>query len=586
MKTVIGIGVLLGLMQIAFGQDKTPHPKAYWNTNLKIVPFRLPPAPPDIQPEYEDLDQDGDPDLLRTQTAGGLPVLWIDDNDNMQSGDVQGDMEGDCLLVDRNRDGQYGGIGDLVMDWVPATEQQPAMEVIADYPAKEVNTIWPNGHYMWILDTDKDHVFNYVDWNTFRLESWAHSGGSAFFPDYSGKSMFMKVHAAVNRIEGLKKNWENPFLFYDPDEDGLSEMAVRFVDSTSYFTDSAKAVHPQTMRFSGKVNWVSIAVDLDNDNRPGDDFDFDFTLGFRGGGFDYTDQVHAVDMQALPGTDSFFLDPRLRQLKTLVYAGHEQALPLVFNRGKWQKVYFVFDEDDDCHRWERVEFYDPRDPFKIGKRQGGIDDNQQSDPAGDRGEWDLDNSGHGQLYISRFDGRLHLYGAEWGCWRVDQTAAAYQGWDRRIIKKEPEKFATVKYEDRNKNGFIDQISYDWDGDTTFETVVDLLALGLDDRCPLINVSGYRYEDYEQLQKKMADEMWTRAGTALRVARNLGLDVNWYARWAKPTVSRQKYSDGYWLQYYLFRDLCYYFERRKQPEKLSVLYKAYYSGHWQALLNEK
>jgi hypothetical protein len=45
-----------------------------------------------------------------------------------------------------------------------------------------------------------------------------------------------------------------------------------------------------------------------------------------------------------------------------------------------------YDKDDDCHRWERVEFYDPLDPFKIGAWNKGLDINPQADASGDRGE--------------------------------------------------------------------------------------------------------------------------------------------------------------------------------------------------------
>lgn len=562
------------------------HDRAYWNQDLSITPFRLPPAPADYVPQYIDLDGDGDPDMMKTITADRIPVLWLDDNDNMKAGDAEGDTDGDCLLIDRNKDGKYGSIGDLVIDWVEARKGQPAMQVIADYPPKEINTIWPNGHYMWILDNDHDHVFNYVDFNALKLQSWEHAGGSDFFPDYSGQSTFMKVHAATNRVEDLTRNWENPFLFYDPDHDGLSEMAIRFVDSTSYYDDPKKEKNPRTMRFSGKINWVSLSVDLDNDNRAGDDFDFDFSLGLRGGGFDYMDQIHPIDMHSLPGTDSLFLDPRFRHLKKLIYTDHEHALPLIYNRGKWGQAYFVYDEDDDCHRWERVEFYDPYDPFKIGTGHKGIDNNPQSDPAGDRGEWDLDNSGKGRLYVSRFDGRLHLYGAEWGCWRIDQMAAAYQGWDRRTIKKEPEQFATVKYDDKDHNGFFDQIAYDLDGDTTFETVVDLKKIGIDDSCHLIDLSHFKYEDYVNLQKRISGQLWKNALLAIQVAEKYGVKTNWYARWKTASSSEQKYHNGYWLQFYIYKDLEYLFLRKKNNTMLSALNKAYYGGDWSSLLVEK
>ena len=92
----------------------------------------------------------------------------------------------------------------------------------------------------------------------------------------------------------------------------------------------------------------------------------------------------------------------------------------------------------------------------MGWNKGGIDNNKQSDVAGDRGEWDLDHSGNRKLYIGKFDGRLHLYGAEWGCWRIDQNTDYYQGWDRLWfgLDKNPSRFATVKYTDKDGTAFL------------------------------------------------------------------------------------------------------------------------------------
>jgi len=590
MKNDFILGLLLLTATSTFAQgsdvksDTVRGSGRYWNSDTELTSYRLPPAPAGYHPKYIDLDKDGDPDLLISVTKNDIPVLWLDDNDNMKVGDLEGDTNADCLLIDRNRDGHFGGIGDLVIDWVEDQgDGKGGMQLIQDYPAQEKNAVWPNGHYMWVLDTDHDQVFNYIDWNSFELLSWEHSGAADFFPDYSGQSIFMKVHAASNRIKDMRLNWENPFLFYDPDQDGLSEMAVRIVDSTTYFDDTTKQKNPQTIQFSGKANWTSVSVDMDNDNAPGNEFDFDMTLGFFGGGFDYMDQVHRLDMHSLPGTDSFFLDSRWRHLDKLIYADHKAALPLIFKRGHWKQVYFVYDEDDDCNRWERVEFLAPKDLFKIGSGNGGIDDNTQSDPAGDRGEWDLDNSGKGKLYLSKFDGRLHLYGADWGCWRIDQNASYYQGWDRRIIKGEPKKFATVRYDDIDNNGFFDRISYDLDGDTAFEQVVDLKALGIDDRNSLIDVSDYSYADYRRLQQKMSDQLWQNARLAIEVARSYGLNINWYAKLLKPRSAQQKYHNGYWLQFYLYKDLENLFLTQKDSGALNRLNKAYFGADWKSLM---
>ena len=121
----------------------------------------------------------------------------------------------------------------------------------------------------------------------------------------------------------------------------------------------------------------------------------------------------------------------------------------------------------------------------MGSGKGGVDNHPQSDWAGDRGEWDLDNSGGGRLYVGRFDGRIHLYGAEWGCWRIDQTARYFQGYDRSWQNKAPKSFATVKYTDTDDNGFLDCIEYDLDGDRVFEFRISNTAISpvYIKRCP-------------------------------------------------------------------------------------------------------
>ena len=550
-----------------------------------IASFRMPLPPPGFKPKLEDLNGDGKPEAIYSMTGDSVPILWIDDDRDMKWTDIEGDMDNDCLLIDRNKDGIYGGDGDLVIDWVDSDNDGKAdLQIVMDYPAVHATEVWPNGHVMILLDTDKDNIFNYIDWNTYQIKSWNKSGRAAFYTDYSGQSAFTKMHVATYNMGDLRLNWENPFLFYDPDKDGLSEIAVRLLDSPSTKDEKASWNDYVNMQLEGVIDWVSISVDLDNDNAPGNDFDFDFTLGLRGGGFDYMDQVHVFkNMRGLPEADKFFMDPRWRQMDELIYPDHKNVFDLIFNRGKWESAHFVYDEDDDCHRWERVEFYEARDPFKVGAGNGGLDHNTQADAAGDRGEWDMDCSGKGNLYISPLDGRLHLYGAEWGCWRVDQNTEYYQGWDRLWINKNPKKFATVKYTDKNGNGFLDYVEYDMDGDGKFETVFDLKALGIDDRAKLIDVSSFTYRDYTKMMKRMSDGIWERAQTAVRVAHKYGLNTSWYAWWIEALSMREKYHRGYWLQYYLFQDLMNYGLRTGDKDLQQKLVVAYCSGNWKSLL---
>lgn len=580
---------LFGVFAFSVAQA-LPYGRKYWNQKLQIELFRLPLPPVGYQVEYLDLNGDGKPDAIKSMTINDTPVLWLDDDGNMKEGDLEGDMINDCLLIDRNKDGIYGGQGDLIIDWVDTNNDGKAdMQIVIEYPKENTGEVWPNGHYMIMRDLDKDNIFNYINWNNFTLRCWDKNGISDFYEDYSGQTMFMKIHTSTYDMKDLRLNWENPFLFYDEDGDGLTEMAIRFVDSPKIKDRSKPSNSYVNRQLEGRIDWVSLAVDLDNDNGTGNEFDFDFTIGFQGKGFDYTDQVHKINnLRGMPEADKFFMDPRYRQLTELLYPDHESAREMIFKRGEWSRVNFVYDEDDDCGRWERVEFYDPLDPFKIGWKNGGIDNNKQSDAAGDRGEWDMDNSGKGKLYISKFDGRLHLYGAEWGCWRIDQNANYYQGWDRMWMgmDHQPKKFGTVKYTDKDNNGFIDYIEYDMDGDQKFETVIDLKALGIDDRCELIDISAFKYKDYTSMMKKMADSMWKNALTAVQVAHKYDVQTAWYAKLMQVLSVRQKYNNGYWLQYYIYKDLEHTFMQRGDTEKLEQLTVAYYSGDWKPMLKTK
>ena len=574
-KTVgIAVGCVAVLSCAAVAGGVAPTTGRYWNDRTQLVPIRLPLPPAGFRPEYVDLDGDGRPDAIKSKLADGTPILWLDDDGNMTTSDMEGDMVNDCLLVDVNRDGKYGGHGDLIIDWVDEDgDGHPDMQIVINYPEEGVKD---GAHYMIVRDLEHDNAFNYIDWNRKRLECWDHVGLSDFYQDYHGNTLFMKMHSPTTEHRDLRLNWENPFLFYDPDGDGLSEMTIRFTDPPMRAKGDSVPTH------HGQITWAAISVDIDNDNSTGNEFDLDFTLCFHGEGFNYMDQRHPLrNLRGKPEADRFFMDARYRSLTELIYADHDAAQPMMFGRGKWNEVYFTYDEDDDNGRWERVELYEPLDPYKSGWKNGGVDNHKQSDASGDRGEWDLDNSGGGRMYLSRFDGRLHLYGAERGVWRIDQNASYFEGWDRMWMGQEhyPKKFASVMYYDKDGNGFIDCVEYDLDGDNVPETVVDFAELGISDECELIDVSGYTYDDYTALGSRMADGIWARAQEAVRIARQYGLNPGWYAKWMQASSVRDRYARGYWLTFYIYKDLEHLFMSRGDDEALRNLNRAYYSGDW-------
>lgn len=556
--------------------------KNWWNARTQLNPLRLPPPQKGDVVRYYDLNGDGRPDMLRTVTVGGVPVQWIDDNGNMKIGDVGGDIVDDCVMIDRDRDGQYASYSDVVVDWVDTDNDGKAdLQIYIDYRPAGKPRAW-KGHYMLVFDTDKDDVFNYIDWNSFDLRCWLHDGIADFYEDYHGNSTFLKVHGSPDILNDVRLNWENPFWFVDHDKDGLTEMTIRLTDS-----GGGSGVKDLT----GKIDYAAISVDMDNDNTPENPLDLDMTVLYSSKeGTPYTRYSHIYKkIRGLPESDALFMDSSWRRNTELIFPFEEQCFDFIFKDAKWDRTWFVYDEDGDCKRWERVEQYEPGDLYAVGEKKGGLDNHRQSDAIGDRGEWDEDNSGNGSLYISPMDGKLHLYGAEWGAWRIDQNSWSYQGMGGIYEPYGPGRsqktfngFAVVKYEDTDANGFFDTMNCDWNGDGTFDETFSLKALGLSDEAPVIGISGLRGKDYTKIYTKMAGNMWKQAQNAMKVAEKLGLETRWYAIYQHPKSLRQKYDFGYWLQLYIYHDIADFARRTGDKSLEASATKAWLSGAWDKL----
>jgi hypothetical protein len=573
----------------------------YWNSYTQLIPWRLP-LPDNSKLKYEDIDKDGDPDLIYSYLNDSIPILWIDDDDDMTKGDLEGDQDNDCLCADIDKNGVFGGPRDLCVDWTDSND-----DGIAEVQAVVINGglglrnyfDW-GADFMYIIDYgEKDGIKNFINWNELVLRAWEHNGHSNFFTDYHGNTLFLKMHGSIFRIDDVRYSWENPFIFYDYDKDNLTEMAIRLVDTPHFRPAAGKQesaefdkLNPEyDIKFTQNIDYVALTWDIDNDNGQGNDFDYDMSIKFTGKGFNYSDQLHKFEnMRGLPEADKLLYDARWRQNDELIYPDQKVAYNKVFTEGKWNYCWFVFDEDDDCNRWERVEFYEPKDLWKIGMEKGGIDNNKQADAIGDRGEFDNDNSGKGNLYIAPFDGRLHLYGAEWGVWRVDMNAGSFQGYgglyppaeEHVRDQKEPQKWATVRYDDTNKNGFIDLISYDLDGDTIFDEIVSLLELGIDDRASIINTRITDYKSFNKIFKRCTYDIWNRSNKVLKAAQKMDINTNWYAFWQQPRTTNEKYQYGFWLTFYLYKDMCQVATLKGDASLKTKLDKAYYSGDWKII----
>ncbi len=568
---------------------------------LKIMPIRLPIATDLSKIKYYDFDKDGDIDALE-YSVKGIHTLWIDDDDDMKNGDMEGDMDNDCLCIDKDNDGVFAGPWDFCVDFRDTNNDGIAdIETVIENGDPTIRGQWDwNSNLVWFFNDKKDNKFAYIDWDKILHRGWEHNAHCNFLTDYSGQTMFTKMSVSSFRINDLRYSWENPFIFYDEAGKGFSNMSIRFVEDPIFRNKPSHIEGPKEDKcfdnldknidvvFKGKIDAAYISLDIDKDAGPTKEFNFDMTLMFKGKGYNYSNDKYPLGgPDGLKDADKFLYDARWRHLKELIFPPRDSAWSIIFNKSKWDKCWFTFDEDDDCGRWERVELYDPKDLFKVGRDNGGLDNNPQADAAGDRGEWDQDNSGQGKLYIGKFDGKFHLYGAEWGAWRIDQNAQSFQGYgglyENTIlgnrIQEIPVKFPTIKYTDTDNNGFSDLIEFDMDGDRVFETKLSYKSLNISDNCELINTGEHNFKSLNLVYSKMVEKSWNTAMDAMNLSISNRINVSWYSLFMNPKTISQKYNNAFWINFYIYKDLKAWAKTHKKDSLSIELDKAYLLGDW-------
>ena len=531
-----------------------------------------------------DIDKDGRPDIVE-RWWNGRRVRWLDENGDLSASDTRGDQVADVLQVDRDGDGLYDGPLDLNVKWADNDGDGRAdLQAFVTQPPEWEEGKWnaAESHWMVFIDVEKDGVLGRLDWEKFDLgrDNWDYTGASNWRPDYNGDAVFLKIHRPPQALPDPRLNWENPFAFYDYDGDGASEMAMRWLDPGS----NQPPVEQGVAALSGVLGEAFVTFDLDNDSGRGNETDYDMTLRGAGGpGVPYRQFAHKYP--ALRGNtkfDSCFQWNDWRRIDELLYMPHDKGFDNFFRAG-WGSVYFVFDEDDDDHRWERVEMYYPMHGFggpesevdiystkrwlrsnyagqamaAEGERPG-IMGHPQADSLGDRGEWDRDNSGGGKLYVGVFDRKLHLAGAESGAWLVDKNAEYHGGVKAPSPKPlAPRVEEVVQYTDTDGNGFLDTVEYDYEGDRKGDLKVSLLDYRTagrphPDAAPFIDTQREGWKGLHEHYKRTAGRSWQEALQVYRAAWRRGLTTPETDALAFASTTGERHDHAYWLKEKLFR----------------------------------
>jgi hypothetical protein len=502
----------------------------------------------------------------------GRRVRWLDEGGTMRPGDQRGSAVNGTMQVDLNGDGVYDGDGDLAVRWCDTNgDGIPDVQAVAENPKgwdPTKKNYTEMGQWAVMINHDRRGVLWGIDWTKFDFHHscWYRTGTCAWLANYHGNNDFIKSIHAPQLMNDPRLAWECPFSFYDEDDDGVSEMTIRWAAPIPF--KQGKVQIPTTL------DRCHISWDLDNNSGFGRENSYDMTLYGLGAAVDMSTMRHPLTSFAgNPVFDACFQHNEWRRVNELIFMDRTKGYDTFFTTA-WKSMNLVFDEDGDDHRWERVEMYFPTDNtaknrpvdvFSASARDTemgasavpGPSHHPQADSLGDRGEFDQDNSGGGKLYIGRFDRKLHLYGAELGVWLVDKDVAFHGGAGAMSDKPRASVVGeVVTYTDTDADGFIDTIAFSYTGNRTFDLTValkDYVTEGVDpQKADLIDPRALGWKGMHELYLKLAEESWVHALEIYRAAWTCGLTTPELDRLAAAASLRQRHMNAWWICEGVFR----------------------------------
>jgi len=263
--------------------------------------------------------------------------------------------------------------------------------------------------------------------------------GSPGKTDMSGANLFY-----ANKYDEVYDTWlpfgECPFCFYDPDQDGYSEIAIRMVAApmtsvdgrdVDYGNNVLRRLAPTTpaMRELGLVS-VRYSFALQGTQRPDSPYAYEVGLTMSG-------------VTPYPLACSATTDRERRQPSTTFHIPWEDAESTARSYPA-DTTALSWDEAGVNNRWEGIFWIWER---RIGQNTGGTTIKYDI-----RREYDGDPSSVRSLYYSEVDKRFHLYGAE-------------EGWiEISVGLKGKERLGEIRFFDTTGDGFFDRWEVDLDGD--------------------------------------------------------------------------------------------------------------------------
>ncbi|MBN2327686.1 MAG: hypothetical protein JXR73_11085 [Candidatus Omnitrophica bacterium] len=390
---------------------------------------------------YVDADNDGRPDEVwfidedsrHPRKYRPLLVRAIDEDGDLER-DGAPDRDSDLYIADWKADGSV----DAVLDYTDADGDGDLDEMgmyffggSANYFQEPVLRVW------WSKDVGDDNLLWYDVGYTYdqRLcQNKTHFGGDELFVSFA---------LPLNGDRWIPF-FENPFLFYDRDGDGVAEEVLRL---------SGVGMDVESIRYS---------FNADNDATLQAPRDFDVSISAWAQGAAPKPAPNQRGRSNLQLDESMTESIELRGIPSALFLAYQSA-PDFVKPVRWERLLLTWDEIDlnvdaqsnyeESHeRWEGVIAHGADDFPQIGGPSCG--------PFNKRYEL-ISSAPHPiQIYYHPSDRRIHLKNAE-------------RAW--MLVDIDFDRIADMRYEltDQNQNGYIDRCELDIDADGTIDDAWDL-----------------------------------------------------------------------------------------------------------------
>lgn len=383
---------------------------------------------------YVDQDRDGKPeevwfidgDPRHSRDKQPILVRVIDEDGDLRMG-KEPDHDSDLYVADWNAD----GIVDVLVDYEDQDGDQDVDRMgIYFYDDKCGLRVW------WSCDDGDDNLLWYdsdYSYEQKRCENHTHFGGDESFVSFC--------------IKPGENHWtsffENPFLFFDRDRDGVTEEVIRVLGEGSQ-------IH--------SLRW---SFDVDNDATKEQPRDFDVSISAYPKGWSLEQHPGEHQMQH---PSSLTFGKEYGQLFSIrgFPAGPvlKRNTAAAYLRGiTWERVLLAWDENDlniawtpsdtsyTMERWEGVIAAPQNDP---GYEMPGIGW-PDCGPFNKRYELVRQPEGPNEYYFNPSDHRIHLKNSD-------------KSWIKVDYNYDNEEDMYYSWTDTDHDGFMDKIAVDFDKD--------------------------------------------------------------------------------------------------------------------------